>query len=429
MKPTFPASGWWFRLVGFTLSFWNQFHGERDESGQIITTSAEVTLNGGLIRELPQNPLNSGLGIILICPDEYFGSGYIPRIGSTTTWMSRWKWTDQWWSDQWVFSPQYTPFISKLTFRFGPCLSSTLVALDRLFLLFVSRRHVSFRFLQCAPQNAGGTPVHMGGAAVHRRLTTTSEKSLGTFCQWNTGAKGDCRRFNSCGSRNHPLRHETDHDRPACLKGREILARSKGHHGMVQGHPEEALCFSEWAYPQFSGCSLARIISGGCSSHGRAKACASASPTGAEGFSSQRTWDHGGQTNQPRWSIDSCWWDGRTPSEGKSDDDVAHEPEQGGHRTHGEHSNYFGVQCGEGVLGLWHQADGVRSGISFRSGDCGPFVLSFIASQSRSGRQGSTVGHVCFSGCCSKCSSICFFPDSCRNAKTRAWEAEVWEAH
>ena len=41
--------------------------------GQIITTSAEVTLNGGLIRELPQNPLNSGLGIILICPDELCG--------------------------------------------------------------------------------------------------------------------------------------------------------------------------------------------------------------------------------------------------------------------------------------------------------------------------------------------------------------------
>ena len=41
-------------------------------SGQIITTSAEVTLNGGLIRELPQNPLNSGLGTILICPDELF---------------------------------------------------------------------------------------------------------------------------------------------------------------------------------------------------------------------------------------------------------------------------------------------------------------------------------------------------------------------
>ena len=32
--------------------------------------TAEVTLNGGLVRESPQNPLNSGLGIILICPDS-----------------------------------------------------------------------------------------------------------------------------------------------------------------------------------------------------------------------------------------------------------------------------------------------------------------------------------------------------------------------
>ena len=31
-----------------------------------------VTLNGGLIRELPQNPLNSGLGTILICPEGIF---------------------------------------------------------------------------------------------------------------------------------------------------------------------------------------------------------------------------------------------------------------------------------------------------------------------------------------------------------------------
>ncbi len=42
----------------------------KNDAGQIITTSAEVTLNGGLIRELPQNPPNSGLGIILICPDD-----------------------------------------------------------------------------------------------------------------------------------------------------------------------------------------------------------------------------------------------------------------------------------------------------------------------------------------------------------------------
>ena len=40
-------------------------------SGQTITTSAEVTLNGGLVRESHQNPLNSGLGIILICADYY----------------------------------------------------------------------------------------------------------------------------------------------------------------------------------------------------------------------------------------------------------------------------------------------------------------------------------------------------------------------
>ena len=39
-------------------------------SGQITTTSAEVTPNGGLVREFPPNPLNSGLGIIVICPDH-----------------------------------------------------------------------------------------------------------------------------------------------------------------------------------------------------------------------------------------------------------------------------------------------------------------------------------------------------------------------
>ena len=37
--------------------------GSLESSGQIITTSAEVTLNAGLVGESPQNPLNSGLGI------------------------------------------------------------------------------------------------------------------------------------------------------------------------------------------------------------------------------------------------------------------------------------------------------------------------------------------------------------------------------
>ena len=40
-----------------------------------------VTLNGGLIRELPQNPLNSGLGIILIFPDWYSRSLPLRSIG------------------------------------------------------------------------------------------------------------------------------------------------------------------------------------------------------------------------------------------------------------------------------------------------------------------------------------------------------------
>ena len=61
-----------------------------DTSGQIITTSAEVTLNCGFVRESPQNPLNSGLGIILICPEyipvEYCEKQFINSlsIGAST---------------------------------------------------------------------------------------------------------------------------------------------------------------------------------------------------------------------------------------------------------------------------------------------------------------------------------------------------------
>ena len=44
---------------------------ESQGCGQITTTSAEVTPNGGLVREFPPNPLNSGLGIIVICPEGY----------------------------------------------------------------------------------------------------------------------------------------------------------------------------------------------------------------------------------------------------------------------------------------------------------------------------------------------------------------------
>ena len=42
-----------------------------DKSEEIIVTSAEVTPNGGLLREISPNHLVSGLGIIVICPDKF----------------------------------------------------------------------------------------------------------------------------------------------------------------------------------------------------------------------------------------------------------------------------------------------------------------------------------------------------------------------
>ena len=34
-----------------------------------LRTLAEVTFNGGLLRESPPNPVSSGFGIIVVCPD------------------------------------------------------------------------------------------------------------------------------------------------------------------------------------------------------------------------------------------------------------------------------------------------------------------------------------------------------------------------
>ena len=48
-----------------------QERGEAKEVPQNGEVQAEVTPNGGLVREYPPNPLNSGLGIIVICPDIY----------------------------------------------------------------------------------------------------------------------------------------------------------------------------------------------------------------------------------------------------------------------------------------------------------------------------------------------------------------------
>ena len=56
-----------------------------DVPGQITTTSAAVTLHGGLARESPSNPMNSGLGILAICP-ECFDF----RDQGRSTYRSRW---------------------------------------------------------------------------------------------------------------------------------------------------------------------------------------------------------------------------------------------------------------------------------------------------------------------------------------------------
>ena len=59
--------------------------------GQFIATSAEVTPNGSLVRESPQNPLNSGLGIIVICPDFTFPEGKIAATGDLEGRQMLWK--------------------------------------------------------------------------------------------------------------------------------------------------------------------------------------------------------------------------------------------------------------------------------------------------------------------------------------------------
>ena len=57
-----------FQLPGF---LWVNLAEYTIHSGQIIATSAEVTPNGGLIGIFPPNTLNSGLGIIVNCPDTW----------------------------------------------------------------------------------------------------------------------------------------------------------------------------------------------------------------------------------------------------------------------------------------------------------------------------------------------------------------------
>ena len=100
MLPIPPFSSWPEKLVGTEGSFIHNipaskggfgtlipyffgpasFRTSKICSGQFIATSAEVTLNGGLVRKCPPNPLNSGLGIILICPDLRLSSNQRLKI-------------------------------------------------------------------------------------------------------------------------------------------------------------------------------------------------------------------------------------------------------------------------------------------------------------------------------------------------------------
>ncbi len=72
------CSGWWileeFMILSSekcTSKYFCRYVGTicKSVSGQIITTSAEVILNCGLVSESPKKFTNSGLGIIVICPD------------------------------------------------------------------------------------------------------------------------------------------------------------------------------------------------------------------------------------------------------------------------------------------------------------------------------------------------------------------------
>ena len=72
MSPLIPNNS---RLIPYKIhdimyGIFSYIYHKTYKTGQIITTSAEVTPNGGLVRESLPNPLNSGLGIILICPDK-----------------------------------------------------------------------------------------------------------------------------------------------------------------------------------------------------------------------------------------------------------------------------------------------------------------------------------------------------------------------
>ena len=85
------------RVAGFPGFFQGKNLGHPKYSGQIIRTSSRrlVTPNGGLgSGNSPQNDLNSGLGIIVICPDIYIymfvvkPRFFVVKLAQRSGWMT-----------------------------------------------------------------------------------------------------------------------------------------------------------------------------------------------------------------------------------------------------------------------------------------------------------------------------------------------------
>ena len=86
--------------MGRALIFWiRQSSGLKEVRAAVSLRSIRkgVRKGGGLVRESPQNPLNSGLGIIVICPESHesldgFLINHRSRISAIRSWdVQKWQ--------------------------------------------------------------------------------------------------------------------------------------------------------------------------------------------------------------------------------------------------------------------------------------------------------------------------------------------------
>ncbi len=83
------GNGGWAGEVGGHLFFWANYN---DQTNRRLG----IPPNGGFVGESPQNDLNSGLGIIVICPGLFLGEDVwcrLSKIGvDLVCWMVSWVW-------------------------------------------------------------------------------------------------------------------------------------------------------------------------------------------------------------------------------------------------------------------------------------------------------------------------------------------------